>query len=105
MPPERTNFGRWGVARQARLTLDDLNAILAHCSILPPGMEIRDPNLTLADLYIDSVGMLSVALEIEERYGLALDEHNVPYLGPVGQTIEYINRLIDAEAERSEAHS
>ena len=83
------------MAQQARLTLDDLNAILVRCSIVPPGMEIRDPSLTLADLFIDSVGMLAIAVEIEERYGIALADHNVPYLGPVGRTIEHVNRLIE----------
>ena len=89
------------MTRQARLTLDDLNAILVRCSIVPPGMEIHDPSLTLADLSIDSVGILAIALELEQRYGLVLDEHNVPYLGPIGQTIEYVNRLIEAGEERS----
>lgn len=91
--------------QQARLTLDDLNAILVRCSIVPPGMEIRDPDLTLADLFIDSVGMLAIALEIEERYGLALAEHNVPYLGPIGRTIEYVNRLIEAREGDPGSHS
>jgi acyl carrier protein len=89
------------MTQQARLTLDELNSILLRCSIVPPGMEIRDPDLTLADLFIDSVGMLAIAVEIEERYGIALAEHNVPYLGPIGRTIEYVNRLIETEAGRS----
>ena len=93
------------MARQARLTLDDLNAILVRRSIVPPGMEIRDPDLTLADLFIDSVGMLAIAVEIEEQYGIALADHNVPYLGPVGRTIAYVNGLIEAEEGRSGDHS
>ena len=93
------------MARQEKLTLEDLNAILVRCSIVPTGTEIHDLNLTLADLYIDSVGMLAIAVEIEDRYGLALDEHNVPYLGPIGQTIEYVNRLIEAREALSGSDS
>jgi acyl carrier protein len=93
------------MTQQARLTLEELNAILLRCSIVPPGMEIRDPDLTLADLFIDSVGMLAIAVEIEDRYGVALAEHNVPYLGPVGRTIEYVNQLIEAGEGRSGARS
>jgi acyl carrier protein len=93
------------MTQPARLTLEELNAILVRCSIVPPGMEIRDPDLTLADLFIDSVGMLAIAVEIEERYGVALADHNVPYLGPVGRTIEYVNRLIETGEGRSGARS
>jgi acyl carrier protein len=83
--------------RRATLTLEEFGEILVRCSIVPPGMEVSDPNLTLSDLFIDSVGMLAIALEIEERYGVTLAEHDVPYLGTLGLTIEYVNRLIEAK--------
>lgn len=47
------------------------------------------------DLDIDSLGLLTIATQVEERFGVALDDSLIPTLGTVGSLVELVSSLRD----------
>ncbi|MFI0901306.1 acyl carrier protein [Streptomyces sp. NPDC020983] len=57
-------------------TIDELMEILVVKTGLPRSAVTADPGATLGDVDLDSLAQLQVRAEIEDRYGVALeDEH------------------------------
>lgn len=81
---------------QKRCTQADLKDILTKAMAMY-GRDISvpdDPNASLADLGIDSMATVQIALDIESQFGVALTEEDLPHLSTVGSLIEYINRRL-----------
>ena len=47
------------------------------------------------DLDIDSLGLLTIATQVEERFGVALDDSLIPTLATVGSLVELVSSLKD----------
>ena len=47
------------------------------------------------DLDIDSLGLLTIATQVEERFGVALDDSLIPTLATVGSLVELVSSLRD----------
>lgn len=43
------------------------------------------------DLDIDSLGLLTIATQVEERFGVALDDSLIPTLPTVGALVDLVN--------------
>ena len=43
------------------------------------------------DLDVDSLGLLTIATQVEERFGVALDDSLIPTLPTVGALVDLVN--------------
>lgn len=57
-------------------TINDLMEILVVKAGLPRSAITADPTATLGDVDLDSLAQLQVKAEIEERYGVELDDEH-----------------------------
>lgn len=53
-------------------------------------------NAVLADLGIQSLDVISVLFEIEERYGVVIEEEEMPRTASLGEVIDYLLARINA---------
>ena len=51
-------------------TLAELRAMLVECADMPASLTLDDPETPLADLALDSVGLLTLQLALEDRYAI-----------------------------------
>ena len=79
-----------------RFTLTQLQEALDACADLPPGLVLDDPEITLADLAIDSGGWLSLQLELRDRYGVTLEEGDVESVRSLGDLVATVDARLAA---------
>ena len=76
----------------AEETTDILTAI-AEITAKEAGVEasaISRESRFAADLDIDSLGLLTIATEVEERFGVVLDDSAIPTLPTVGALVDLV---------------
>lgn len=78
----------------AEFTIANLRDILVAKADLPEGMVVDDPDTALIDFGVDSVGLVAVQLELEDRYGVTIRSEDAPRLATVGSAVQYVNELI-----------
>ncbi|WP_172120167.1 acyl carrier protein [Actinomyces faecalis] len=75
--PEQTDV----LAAVAEITAEEAGV---EPSTITPGSRFAD------DLDIDSLGLLTIATQVEERFGVTLDDSLIPTLPTVGSLVELV---------------
>jgi acyl carrier protein len=75
-------------------TETDLIDIIASEATVERAELTRDA--VLADLGIQSLDVISVLFEIEERYGVVIEEEEMPRTASLGEVIDYLLARINA---------
>ena len=75
-------------------TENDLLDIIATEAIVERSTLKRDAALT--DLGIQSLDVVSVLFEIEERWGVTIDEEDLPRMANLGEVLDYLVARINA---------
>jgi len=52
---------------------------------------------TLADLGISSIDVLSMLFELEERYGVVIEEADMPQMSTLGEMVDFLLGRINSE--------
>ena len=74
-------------------TLADLRQLLVECADMPASLTLDDPATPLADLTLDSVGLLTMQLELEDRYGIRIPQSAGERLRSAGDVLELVGDL------------
>lgn len=77
-------------------TINELMEILVVKAGLPRSAVTDDPNVTLSDVDLDSLAQLQVKAEIEDRYGVELDEENTDTT--FGELVTLVNEGLSEHA-------
>ncbi|MGZ4824340.1 MAG: acyl carrier protein [Terriglobales bacterium] len=72
-------------------TFDDLKDILINRLRLPEAQIKNDPSLSFDALGLDSLALVEVQLEVQQRYGFTIPEEDVHHIMTIGQAIDYTN--------------
>ena len=80
-------------------TLETLQTLLADSYKLDPGRIA--PDATLETLGVDSLGLLEVLFEIEDRFGIQVPTER-PELHTVADVAAYIDRLVAEQKGRGQ---
>jgi acyl carrier protein len=75
-------------------TESDLIDLIASEAIVERSALRRDASFT--DLGIQSLDVISVLFEIEERYGVAIEEEEMPRASSLGEVLDYLLTRINA---------
>jgi acyl carrier protein len=60
------------------------------------GREQLAPEATLAGIGLDSLGMIEMMMQVEDRFGITLPEDVPPAMVNVGDLVAYIDGLLSA---------
>jgi minimal PKS acyl carrier protein len=83
----------------SRLTYEELASLMKSCAGLtvdPRAMESR-PGSTFADFGLDSLGLLGIVAELENRQGMALGANAEQCKSP-GEFLDLVNESLNARA-------
>lgn len=72
-------------------TINDLRSILVGCDAIPSSMIVDNPETSLADLNVDSMSLVALQLEIQDRYGVNLQPEDAYEARTVGAIVDRIN--------------
>jgi acyl carrier protein len=75
------------------VTLDALRELLVESADMPASIALDDPDTLLADLMLDSVGLLSMQLALEDRYAIRIPQNAGERLRTAGDVLALINEL------------
>ncbi len=78
---------------QAEL-IDSVRAIAR----IPSDIAIASDSRLVEDLGIDSLDLVSIVLNTQERYGIAIDEDEVARMHSVADLVTYVSRHLNAAA-------
>jgi len=53
------------------------------------------PDAELASLGVDSLGLIELMFQVEDRFGISLPDDKVPVLVTVGDVVAYIDLLLN----------
>ena len=73
---------------------DDVLSVITRIVSEETGVDVKDitRSTTFAqDLDVDSLGLLKIATQVEERFGVALDDSLIPTLPTVGALVDLVN--------------
>ena len=73
---------------------DDVLSVITHIVSEESGVDVKDitRSTTFAqDLDVDSLGLLTIATQVEERFGVSLDDSLLPTLPTVGALVDLVN--------------
>ena len=71
---------------------EDLIALIAGEALIDRGLLTREA--TLADVGLDSIGVVSVIFAVEERYGVEIDEDTFAGSTDVGQFLDAVKTIL-----------
>ncbi|WP_167202926.1 acyl carrier protein [Actinomyces respiraculi] len=74
-------------------TSTDVLAAVLEITAEEAGVDVSEVSETshfADDLDIDSLGLLTIATQVEERFGVALDDSLIPTLPTVGSLVELV---------------
>ena len=77
-----------------QFTFDDLKEILVQRVGLREDSIPNNPSTRLSDLGLDSLALVEIQLEVQQRYGLSISDDDAAEIDTVGQAIEYANRRL-----------
>jgi len=72
---------------------EDVLSVITQIVSEESGINAEDitPSTTFAqDLDVDSLGLLTIATQVEERFGVALDDSLIPTLPTVGALVDLV---------------
>jgi acyl carrier protein len=79
-----------------QFTFEDLKDILVQRVGLRADSITNDPDTRLSDLGLDSLSLIEIQLEVQQRYGLTLPE-DAAQIETIGQAIKYANDLLQGK--------
>jgi len=75
-------------------TFDDLKDILVKRIRLPESQIKNDPTLSFGAMGLDSLALVELQLEVQQRYGFTIPDEDVRQIVTIGQAIDYTNRRL-----------
>ena len=75
-------------------TFNDLKDILVKRIRLPESQIKNDPALSFDAMGLDSLALVELQLEVQQRYGFTIPDEDVREITTVGQAIDYTNRRL-----------
>jgi acyl carrier protein len=87
---------------EQRFTFGDLKNILVNRVGVPEPLVTDNPNLTFEDLGLDSLAIVELQLAIQQKYGIAIADHETVHIKTLGGSLDFTNRRI-AEKEAQDA--
>ena len=76
-------------------TRDEILSVLRGLEHDPPSGEIRPESRLVEDLGLDSVGLLTLAVEIEDRFRICLDPEDEARIRTVGDLLTVVEEKLD----------
>ncbi|WP_304165544.1 acyl carrier protein [Phenylobacterium aquaticum] len=80
-----------------KATESELLDMLSEEAILDRARLVREA--TLADLGISSIDVISLLFELEEKFGVVIEEGEMPQMSTVGEMMDFLLGKINAEPE------
>jgi acyl carrier protein len=77
-------------------TQSDLLDLIAHAAIIDRERLVREA--TLSDLGISSLDVITMLFELEEKYGVVIEEGAMPQMTTLGEMLDFLVGRINAEA-------
>lgn len=78
-----------------KATEDDLLDVLSQEALIERAKLTRDA--TLENLGVDSLDMISMLFVLEERYGVVIEEGDMPQMSTLGELTDFLLSKINAE--------
>ena len=78
-----------------KATEADVLDVIAEEAIVDRKLLTRDA--TLADLGISSLDVISMLFEVEEKYGVVIEEGDMPQMSTLGEMVDFLLARINAE--------
>lgn len=75
-------------------TFNDLKDILVKRIRLPESQIKNDPALSFDAMGLDSLALVELQLEVQQRYGFTIPDEDVRHITTIGQAIDYTNRRL-----------
>jgi len=75
-------------------TFNDLKDILIKRIRLPESQIKNDPALSFDAMGLDSLALVELQLEVQQRYGFTIPDEDVREITTIGQAIDYTNRRL-----------
>jgi len=79
-----------------KVTEPELLDLIAQEAIIDRALLVRDA--TLADLGISSLDVITLLFELEEKYGVVIEEGDMPTMSTLGEMVDFLMERINAEA-------
>ena len=77
-----------------QFTFQDLKEILVKRIGLPENQIIEDRAASFSDMGLDSLALVEIQLEVQQRYGFTINDDDAQQIVTVGQAIDYTNRRL-----------
>ena len=78
-----------------KATEADVLDVIAEEAIVDRKLLTRDATLT--DLGISSLDVISMLFEVEEKYGVVIEEGDMPQMSTLGEMVDFLLARINAE--------
>ena len=75
-------------------TFNDLKDILVKRIRMPESQIKNDPALSFDAMGLDSLALVELQLEVQQRYGFTIPDEDVRHITTIGQAIDYTNRRL-----------
>ena len=79
-----------------KATESELIDLIAKEAIIDPEKLVR--SATLEDLGISSLDVISMLFELEEKYGVVIEEGDMPQMSTLGEMLDFLLERINTEA-------
>ena len=77
-----------------QFTFQDLKEILVKRIGLQENQIIEDRAASFSDMGLDSLALVEIQLEVQQRYGFTINDDDAQQIVTVGQAIDYTNRRL-----------
>jgi acyl carrier protein len=78
-----------------KATESELLDLIAQEAIIPRETLTREA--TLADLGISSLDVITMLFELEEKYGVVIEEADMPQMSTLGEMVDFLLARINSE--------
>jgi acyl carrier protein len=75
-------------------TFNDLKDILVKRIRMPESQVKNDPSLSFDAMGLDSLALVELQLEVQQRYGFTIPDEDVRHITTIGQAIDYTNQRL-----------
>lgn len=79
-----------------KATESELLDLIAEEALIDREKLVREA--TIADLGISSLDLITMLFELEERYGVVVEEGDMPAMSTLGEMVDFLLARINAEA-------
>ena len=75
-------------------TEHDVLELIKSLNIIPPGSKDLSANIPLKEQGIDSLDMMTLFLNLEEKFGVKIPDAEIDNLVSIDRIAEYLNRVL-----------